>query len=248
MSRFQSYLFNWIKRSFPVELGRKARRAVERIKRDLTENLVDNLVDKIAHILGENEAETHPPNPVLRKLLKPVYSLVKNMSRGSTITKEEPKSKHIQVLEEIPTLAVRNVPTKSKLKVSLEELFSQAFIYFSQKKRTLPSTKDDRLATYYEITDDQSAVNLIQLQPPSPIVATISDEPPQTIETWESEIDNYSMRAWIETQAISLGYADSPIIKVLLWLDKLIAKIEQWFIKLWQTIVEWLLSKFTNRG
>ncbi len=54
------------------------------------------------------------------------------------------------------------------------------------------------------------------------------------------EPEDPPLHAWIETQATSLGYAYSPIVNFLLWLDQWIARIEEWFLKLWRRLWDWL--------
>lgn len=51
---------------------------------------------------------------------------------------------------------------------------------------------------------------------------------------------NIPLKAWIETQAIFMGYVYSPVMEVIHWLDRLIARIETWFIQLWQKLQRWI--------
>ena len=41
---------------------------------------------------------------------------------------------------------------------------------------------------------------------------------------------------WIETEAERVGYSQSPIAKLLEWIDRLFLQIENWLIKIWNTI------------
>ncbi|CAN1209493.1 hypothetical protein TUMEXPCC7403_04675 [Tumidithrix helvetica PCC 7403] len=58
------------------------------------------------------------------------------------------------------------------------------------------------------------------------------------------------LRAWIETHATFLGYAYSPIMEIVHWLDRLVARIERSLIGLWQKITrfpQWLGQLFKRR-
>jgi hypothetical protein len=57
------------------------------------------------------------------------------------------------------------------------------------------------------------------------------------------------LRAWIETHATFLGYAYSPIMEVVYWLDRLIARLERSLIWLWEKAIslpKWLFQKFVR--
>jgi hypothetical protein len=41
---------------------------------------------------------------------------------------------------------------------------------------------------------------------------------------------------WIETESERVGYSQSPIAKLLEWIDRLFLQIENWLIKIWNTI------------
>ncbi len=43
---------------------------------------------------------------------------------------------------------------------------------------------------------------------------------------------------WIDTTAEDVGYARSPLNKILTWLDRIVAKIENWLIGIWNAIVD----------
>ncbi len=66
--------------------------------------------------------------------------------------------------------------------------------------------------------------------------------PPQLpLEVTEVKLDP-PLQAWIDTPATSLGYAYSPLVNFLLWLDRLVARLEAWLIKLWRTFWQWLTT------
>jgi hypothetical protein len=50
---------------------------------------------------------------------------------------------------------------------------------------------------------------------------------------------------WIETEVTDLGYARSPVARLLTWLDQVMLKIENWTIKIWHAILDLLRSKQT---
>lgn len=50
------------------------------------------------------------------------------------------------------------------------------------------------------------------------------------------------LRAWIDTQATSLGYAYSPIVNFFLWLDGQVERLEQWLSQLWRKFWRWLTT------
>jgi hypothetical protein len=52
----------------------------------------------------------------------------------------------------------------------------------------------------------------------------------------KSAVDVEHQADWIETEVEDLGYARSPIARLLLWLDRVMLKIENWAIKIWQSI------------
>jgi len=45
------------------------------------------------------------------------------------------------------------------------------------------------------------------------------------------------LRAWLEAQAIILGYAYNPVMTVILWVDGIVLKIENLMINLWQGLI-----------
>lgn len=157
MSRFQSRLFNWIERSLPVELGRRARRIFNQISH--------NLADKLAQIIAENEtidpAVTDEPAvkqlpASYRFLLKPAYALVKYLAGGTRKFSEQldeteagQRSKtegmiifaqiEAQNPEPIPdSHQAENDPTAEYVK-QIHELIQKAITYFRKKQRTLPA-------------------------------------------------------------------------------------------------------------
>ncbi|MFN3927116.1 MAG: hypothetical protein ACK4QL_07290 [Pseudanabaenaceae cyanobacterium] len=239
MYRFESYLFRWLERSLPVQLGRKARR--------IFDQFLHKLAHKLEEIVNPQPAVTnHLP---VRKLLKPVYALVKRLVATPSPLKPEVTHQTTEISSIDPDLtnAIMPLGKLSRKRIKLEELIQQAIAYFFRRNRSLPDGKAERLAMYEEIFDDlYGKIIITQEQPPLTTTAQTVGSPATGIDIWLEEVESYSMRAWIETQAIPLGYAESPVMKFLLWLDKIIAKIEQWFIKLWEWLVN-LFLKFIHR-
>jgi len=68
--------------------------------------------------------------------------------------------------------------------------------------------------------------------------------PPPSGQITEVEItpEDSPLHAWIEIPATSLGYAYSPLVNFLLWLDQLIARLEEYFIRLWRRFWLWLTT------
>jgi hypothetical protein len=48
---------------------------------------------------------------------------------------------------------------------------------------------------------------------------------------------------WIDTTAEDVGYARSPLGKILMWLDRVAVKIENWAIEIWQLLQQSFSSK-----
>jgi hypothetical protein len=48
---------------------------------------------------------------------------------------------------------------------------------------------------------------------------------------------------WIEIEVEDLGYARSPLARILSWLDRVMLNIENWVVKIWQAIVNSIDSK-----
>ncbi|WP_201320354.1 hypothetical protein [Pseudanabaena sp. lw0831] len=45
------------------------------------------------------------------------------------------------------------------------------------------------------------------------------------------------LRAWIETKANLWGYANNPVMRLLIWIDAIVVKIENLIIKLWKGLI-----------
>ncbi len=248
MSRFRSRLFTWIERSLPVQLGRKARQIFDKIAAEL--------VEKLAQTIDKLEQQTNAPTlpRAVKKLLQPAKALVKFMAKHWVI----PAPKTEPMVQHPSTTAIRYTPKlpegearehHRKQLGELNELIVRAIAYFQKKKRTLPapalpSAEVDRMMRYSAMGAEETVPWLDDPQPPSKPISTAVLE--KQVEPWEAELDDHCMRAWIETQATFLGYADSPIIKFLLWLDGIILKIEQCLIAIWQKLVSWWQSKFSK--
>jgi len=253
MSRFQSRLFIWIERSLPVRLGRKARQIFNKITVELAEKL-SQTIEKI-----EQQPIAIPLRNSVKKLLQPAKALVKFIAKHGGIQPATPAERHNLAKPSTTTAISRsfakfdrqNRQQKSKNLGEMNELIIKAIAYFQQKQRTLPapplpSAKSDRMMIYSAMEAEHTVPWLDAIQPP-----IISSNAGMTvieteIESWEEDLDDYCMRAWLETQAEFLGYADSPIIKFLVWLDRIILKIEKWLASIWQKLVDWWQSKFTK--
>jgi len=253
MSRFQSRLFTWIERSLPVQLGRKARKILNKITVELAEKL-SQTIEKL-----EKQPTATPVHSSIKKLLQPAKALVKFITKHSIIqSATAPDKLHLQ--KQTPATAISRPLSQANSNYreqtnknfrELNELIIKAIAYFQKKKRTLPapslpSSKADRMTLYADIESEHTVPWLDTIQPPiineNKGMVVIEKE----IESWEEELDDYCMRAWVETQAEFLGYADSPIIKFLVWLDRIILKIEKWLAKIWQNLLNWWYSKFTK--
>jgi len=67
--------------------------------------------------------------------------------------------------------------------------------------------------------------------------------PPDQITAVELEPEEPTpLHAWVDTQATFLGYAYSPLVNFLLWLDRLILRLEEWLIQLWRKFWHWLTT------
>lgn len=249
MSRFRSRLFNWIERSLPVQLGRKARKIFDKITAELAEKLAQT-IDKL-----EQQTSTTPLQSSVKKLLRPAKALVKFFAKHSGVqrsatTGQIDMQKDGSAISYTPQLSeAREGGYKSHRFGELHELIIRAISYFQRKKRTLPapslpSATADRMMVYSAMGAEQTLPWLDPLETPKENVPVATAKQP--IDPWEADLDEHCMRAWIETQATFLGYEDSPIIKFLLWLDRIIYKIEQCLIALWQKLVHWWESKFSK--
>ena len=253
MSHFQSRLFTWIERSLPVQLGRKARQMLNKITLELAEKL-SKTIEKI-----EKQPTSTPVHNSIKKLLQPAKALVKFITKHSIIqSATAPGKLHLE--KQPPTAAISRPlgqfnsnyrERTNKNFRELNELIIKAIAYFQQKKRTLPapplpSSKSDRMELYAEMETEQTVPWLDRTQSPTITSNAGMVVIEQEIESWEEDLDDYCMRAWIETQAEFLGYADSPIIKFLVWLDRIILKIEKWLAAIWQKLINWWRSKFTK--
>ncbi len=253
MSRFQSQLFTWIERSLPVQLGRKARKILNKITVELVEKL-SQTIEKI-----EKQPASTPVHGSIKKLLQPAKALVKFITNYSIIQSATAPDK-LCLEKQPPTTAISHPLGQSNSNYrertnknfrELNELIIKAIAYFQQKKRTLPapslpSSKANRMTIYADMEVEHTVPWLDTNQPPIINDNTGMVVIEKEIESWEEELDDYCMRAWIETQAEFLGYADSPIIKFLVWLDRIILKIEKWLSKIWQNLLNWWRSKFTK--
>jgi hypothetical protein len=253
MSRFQSQLFIWIERSLPVQLGRKARQILHKITVELAEKL-SQTIEKI-----EKQPASTPVHSSIKKLLQPAKALVKFIAKhGSMQSATAPDQLHLveQPLNPAISHAFGQAHSKNREQTSrdfreLNELIIKAIAYFQQKKRTLPaptlpSSKSDRMELYAEMEPEQTVPWLDRIPAPSIGDNTRIVMIEKELDSWEEDLDDYCMRAWLETQTEFLGHADSPIIKFLIWLDRIILKIEKWLAPIWQKLINWWHSKFTR--
>jgi hypothetical protein len=77
--------------------------------------------------------------------------------------------------------------------------------------------------------------NLVQIVDPFSNGEIILDDP-NYLPDWSEYLEEPTppLRAWIETHATFLGYAYSPIMEVVHWLDRLIARLERSLLWLWR--------------
>jgi hypothetical protein len=54
----------------------------------------------------------------------------------------------------------------------------------------------------------------------------------------DRDVDLEYQPDWIETQVQDLGYARSPLAKLLSWLDRIMLNLENWTLKIWHAIVK----------
>ncbi|MEE3719832.1 hypothetical protein V2H45_24125 [Tumidithrix elongata RA019] len=75
---------------------------------------------------------------------------------------------------------------------------------------------------------------------------------PNYLPDWSEYLEEPTppLRAWIETHATFLGYAYSPVMEIVHWLDRLVARIERSLIWVWQKITRfprWLGQRLKRR-
>lgn len=98
-------------------------------------------------------------------------------------------------------------------------LLEEAINYFLRRPKLSPSQREyeNESGHWPPLPPPMHPITEIKLEP---------EEPP--------------LYAWIETKATSLGYAYSPVINFLLWLDRWLARLEEWCLKMWRRLWDWL--------
>lgn len=100
-------------------------------------------------------------------------------------------------------------------------LLEEAINYFLRRPKLSPRQQE------YE----NEAGHWPPLPPPGDQITEIKLEP-----------EDPPLYAWIDTHATSLGYAYSPVVNFLLWIDRWVAQLEAWVLKLWRKFWNWLTT------
>ncbi len=143
---------------------------------------------------------------------------------------------------------------------NFHKLIKNAIAYFFGKKPTINRLKSSKSSQIQKsnspwldlFDDDMSPWPIIRgnqnpslVNPKSNLVNTNSNSNLTSVNLSsehdiKSQESSEPIRAWLDTQATFLGYAYSPVMQLIHWLDRLIASIERWsiqiFLWLWQLI------------
>jgi hypothetical protein len=175
------------------------------------------------------------------------------LAKDAQIKKLPADPKSINLQNEAITKATSNkvIYSKSQSELShLEDWYEDSFPQSVLNLQPQPSLKQ-MTATGALAQQTQAAISTALEREQKTQLTTIEEWATADLLELDdlSEASEDSLRAWIETQSVFLGYAYSPVMAVIHWCDRLVAKFEsaigsiyQAWLRFWQK----LLNFFRN--
>jgi hypothetical protein len=209
-----------------------------------TESLLDRFNNWLYNFSHQESPEISPikPQPSPRKTIAPsaypetlIATIISPIENRSFY----PEPRYLD-LPQLPPIIETDLDISPKFPNILTKLqpdwlkswwgYYRDYIYVSNNSREIVRSVEE-----FKLTPIEPRYDIMKLDP------KIRQSRSSSVSTKISPKSNRDLDYypdWIDTTAEDIGYARSPLSKILMWLDRLMVGIENWLIKIWNAALD----------